>query len=81
MKIHPSARTTPMLREEIHCSKETQASLAKKYNVTRLTISKWQHREIFEDKSHRPDHLNTTLSEAQEHIVVALRKTLLLPPG
>ncbi len=79
MKIHPSARTTPMLREEIHCSKETQASLAKKYNVTRLTIRKWQKRETFDDKSHRPDRLNTTLSEAQEAIVVALRKTLLLP--
>ena len=79
MKIHPSARTTLMLREEIHHSKENQASLAKKYNVTRLTIRKWQKREIFADKSHRPDHLKTTLSEAQEQVVIALRKTLLLP--
>ncbi|MCK5894936.1 MAG: IS481 family transposase, partial [Endozoicomonadaceae bacterium] len=62
MKIHPSARTTRMLREEIHHSKENQASLAEKYNVTCLTIRKWQKREIFADKSHRPDHLKTTLS-------------------
>lgn len=79
MKIHPSAGTTLMLREEIHHSKETQASLAKTYNVTQLTIKKWQKREIFANKSHRPDHLNTTLSEAQEQVVIALRKMLLFP--
>lgn len=30
------------------------------------------------DKSHRPDTLHTTLTEAQEWLVVELRKTLLL---
>jgi hypothetical protein len=47
--------------------------------VSRLTIAKWQKRESVEDKSHRPDTLHTTLSAAQEMIVVELRLTLLLP--
>jgi len=78
MKIHPKARTTPALRREIHNAEGTQAEIAKRYNVTILTVRKWQKREVFEDKSHRPDNLRTTLSEAQEHIVIELRKTLLL---
>ncbi len=31
-----------------------------------------------EDRSHRPQRLQTSLTEAQEHSVIAVRKTLLL---
>lgn len=31
------------------------------------------------DRSHRPHRLNTTLSEAQETLVLVLRQALLLP--
>ena len=37
-----------------------------------------QHRDSTEDRSHRPHRLQTSLTEAQEQIVVAVRKTLLL---
>jgi len=77
--IHSQARTTPIIRREIRDSELTQKALAKKYGVTRLTIRKWQHRESVEDRSHRPHNLSTTLSPLEEEIVVALRKTLLLP--
>lgn len=50
-----------MLRKEIQRSKETQASLVKKYNVTSLIIRKWPKRAIFVDKSHRPGHLKTIM--------------------
>jgi transposase InsO family protein len=78
MKLHSEARTTPKLRCEIKASSLTQTALAKQYNVSRLTIRKWQNREEMTDKSHRPDTLHTTLTEAQEWLVVELRKTLLL---
>jgi hypothetical protein len=42
-------------------------------------VFSWQNRDQTTDKSHRPHPLQTTLSEAQENIVVALRKTLFLP--
>ena len=79
MNIHPMARTTAQLRAEIHGSELSNVELAEKFNVHRHTIAKWRKREKFEDKSHRPDKLQTTLSEGQELLVVELRKTLLLP--
>lgn len=80
MTIHPEARTTPKIRAEIKASKGiNQDVLARKYNVCRQTISKWQNRDEPTDKSHRPDHLQTTLSSVQEDIVAELRKTLFLP--
>ncbi len=42
-------------------------------------MRKWQRREETADCSHRPHCLHTTLSPAQEAVVVALRQTLLLP--
>lgn len=80
MNLHPVARTTPQIRAEIHHTKGmTQEALAKKYNVSVDTIRKWQNCDVFTDKSHRPDTLQTSLSEIQEAIVVELRKTLFLP--
>jgi len=34
--------------------------------VTRHTIKKWQTRDKSTDKSHRPDHLQTTLTPIQK---------------
>lgn len=80
MIIHPKARTTPQIRAEIKASTGmSQQALAKKYNVSRQTIKKWQTRDKQTDKTHRPDHLQTTLTSIQEDIVVMLRQTLFLP--
>ena len=80
MVIHPQARTTPQIREEIKAHKGVkQKDLARKYNVTAQTIRKWQKREDPVDKSHRPNRLQTKLTPEQESLVVELRKTLLLP--
>ena len=81
MVIHPQARTTPQLRAEIKAQRgrKKQKELARQYNVTPQTIRKWQNRDEFTDKSHRPHRLQTKLSEHQEMLVVELRKLLLLP--
>ena len=77
--LHSRARTTHLIREEIRTSTLSQAELARLYNVTRATIRKWQIRESPVDLPHDPITMYTTLSPAQELIVVALRETLLLP--
>lgn len=81
MVIHPQARTTVALRKEIKAlkGKKSQRELAEQYNVTRLTIRKWQNRDELEDRSHRPHTLQTKLTPEQEQLVVELRKLLLLP--
>ena len=77
--LHSQARTTHLIRQEIRASTLSQAALARLYNVSRITIGKWQGRESPVDASHCPHTLHTTLTPAQELIVVALRTTLLLP--
>ncbi len=78
-KIHSQARTTPLIRREIQESGLSQAALARKYGLTKDTVRKWQRRNSVEDRSHRPNTLKTTLSPLEEEVVIALRKTLLLP--
>jgi Integrase core domain len=77
--LHSQARTTHLIRAEIRTSTLTQAALARLYNVSRQTVRKWQDRENPVDGSHCPNTMYTTLTPAQELIVVELRKTLLLP--
>ena len=63
MNLHPQARTTPKIRAEI----QTSTHLGQKALAEKYNVRKWQNRD------------QTTLSEAQENIVVELRKTLFLP--
>ncbi|QJD29668.1 hypothetical protein [Methylococcus geothermalis] len=42
-------------------------------------MQKWRRRTSVEDASHRPPTLHTTLTPAQEAIVIYLRQHLLLP--
>jgi transposase InsO family protein len=78
-QVHPLARTTPRTRAEIKASTETASVLAERYNVSLATARKWKGREDVQDRSHRPHTLSTTLTPAQEVLVVELRRTLLLP--
>jgi len=79
--IHANARTTPRIRKEIQEAPATitNAELARRYGVHRHTIAKWRKRKSTEDRSTRPHRLCTTLTEAQEKVVIELRKLLLLP--
>jgi transposase InsO family protein len=78
-KLHKNARTTPAVRAEIAASTERVCVLANRYGVTEATVYKWRARQSFEDRPHTAHALQTTLTPAQEAIVVALRKMLLLP--
>ena len=78
-QVHPLARTTPRTRAEIKASPASAGVLAERYNVSVATARKWKAREDVQDRSHRPHTLATTLTPAQEVLVVELRRTLLLP--
>ena len=77
--LHKNARTTPAIRAEIAASNESTRALAKRFGVSELTIAQWRKRASVNDLPHTPHRLQTTLSPAQEVIVVELRKSLLLP--
>ena len=75
---HANATTTPEMRAFIHASDLPTAVLARLLKVSESTIRKWRKRASVADASHVPKQLNTTLSEAQEYVVVELRTRLLL---
>jgi len=52
--------------------------MARLLKVSQSTVRKWRKRDSLDDESHIPRHLNTTLSPAQEYVVVELRTRLLL---
>ncbi|CAH1205018.1 hypothetical protein NTGBS_560014 [Candidatus Nitrotoga sp. BS] len=76
---HPCARTTPRTWSEIYTPPASVTALACLYNITVATVCKWKGRENSQGRSHRPHTLNTTLTSAQELLVVELRRMLLLP--
>jgi transposase InsO family protein len=78
IRLHANATTTPKTRRYIQESTKPVAQLARELKVTEDTIRRWKKRETVSDGSHTPHHLKTTLTPAQEAVVVELRKTLRL---
>ena len=76
--IHPPARTTPKTRQEIKDSGLSDREAAMVFNITRATAAKWLKRDDVQDRSLRTHTLHTSLSAAQEAIVLSLRQTLYL---
>ena len=75
---HANATTTPEMRAFIRESDLPTAVLARLLKVSDATVRKWRQRDNSENISNAPKKLNTTLSPAQEYVVVELRKRLLL---
>ena len=78
-RLHKLARTTPAVRTEMAASTDSVATLACRHGVSQATARKWKNRSTPFDLSHTAHKLQTTLSPAQELVVVELRRTLLLP--
>jgi hypothetical protein len=78
-QVHPCARTTLRTRAEINVLLAGATALASLYNITAVTARKWRGREDSEDRSHRPHALKTTLTLAQEVLVIALQRLVFLP--
>jgi transposase len=79
IRIHPQARTTPKIRQEIKDSGLSDRQAAKVFNITRATAAKWLGRDDTQDRSHRALTQKATLTPPQEAVVLSLRETLFLP--
>ena len=79
IRLHANATTTPKTRHYIQASNQFVRQLADELGVSEDTIRRWKRRGGVADGSHTPHRLQTTLTPAQEVVVVELRKTLLLP--
>ena len=75
--LHKQATTTPKVRAAIQASDAPASVLAERFGTTEQTVYKWRHRDSVHDRSHTPHRLQTTLTPAQEAVV--LRRTLLVP--
>lgn len=78
LKLHANATTTPKIRAYIQGSTKSVAELAKELGKSETTIRRWKGRNTFEDRSHRPHKLSTSLSDLEERLVVELRTSLWL---
>ena len=79
IRLHKNATTTPVRRAYIQSSLRSVAALATELGASEDTIRRWKGRATVEDRSHTAHCLQTTLSPAQEAVVIALRQTLWLP--
>lgn len=79
IKLHANATTTPRTRRYLQQSTKSERALAKELGITTETVRRWRKRDDVHDRSHTAHRLQTTLTEAQEAVVVELRRSLLLP--
>src|ERR687895_1249838 len=77
LSIHPNARTTPAVRQEIARSTEPTGVLAQRFSVSTETVRKWRKRgaKDCQDHSSRPHKLPWKSTDEERAIVCALRRT------
>jgi hypothetical protein len=79
LNLHKNARTTPTIRQELRESTQSERELAREHHLNRAKVRQGRRRDNDQDASHHHHRLHTTLTPAQELVVIELRKTLLLP--
>src|SRR5918999_1038273 len=78
--LYGSARTTPRVRGELQRAEEGTCALAARYGLNPKTVAKWRNRTTTADAAMGPTRpRSTTLTEAEEAIVVEFRRRTLLP--
>ena len=78
LTLHKNATTTPRTRAMIQSCTLTDADAATKFGCSTRTIRRWRLAPVgeFSDRSCRPAKLSTTLTPAQEAVVLEVRQTL-----
>jgi transposase len=81
LSLHPQARTTPAVRQEIARSSEPTGVLARRFSVSTETILKWRKRGVqdCQDHSSRPHKLPWKATDEERAIVCALRQATGFP--
>lgn len=78
--LHCSARTTPCVRAELQAAQAPTRALAARYGLNSKTVAKWRKRTTTFDAPMGPSRPHSsTLTEAEEAIVVEFRRRTLLP--
>ncbi|MBT8245473.1 hypothetical protein [Winogradskyella sp.] len=70
---HSNATINTRLGSEINKSKKSNTALSAQYGVSVKTIEKWKKRDLFEDKSSKPDRIKYALSDLEHLIAINLR--------
>ncbi len=76
---HKNAKTNLHYRELIHNSVVPIQQLSIRYKVSPKTIRKWKGRGDFQDKSSKPHSIKYALSQEEQAIVCALRRSTWWP--
>ena len=79
ISLHKNATTTPGILQRLSGSSEPASVLALRYGVSEETARMWKRRDSVQDLSATPHSLQTTLTAAEEAVVVQLRRLLLRP--
>src|SRR4051812_21912346 len=81
LSLHPQARTTPAVRQEIARPTEPTGVLAQRFSVSTETIRKWRKRgaQDCQDHSSRPHKLPWKATDEERAIVCALRQATGFP--
>jgi transposase-like protein len=78
--LHGSARTTPRVRAELQAAQASTRTLAAQFGLNPKTVAKWRKRTSTADAPMGPAKpRSTTLTEAEEAMVVEFRRRTLLP--
>ena len=78
--LHGCARTTEAVRRAIQNSKESIASLARRYDLNEKTVAKWKKRKTTSDMAMGPKNPRSkSLTIEEEAMCVAFRRHSLLP--
>lgn len=76
---HSNASTNLNIRTTIQKSNETNSDLANRFNISKQTVSKWRNRDFSTDKTSKPNRINYSLSEMEQHLIASIRKSTWLP--
>jgi hypothetical protein len=78
--LHSFATTKEAVRRAIQNSQESLNDLAKSYPLNPKIVAKWQKRNYIHDTVMGPKEIHSTVLTAEEEaVIVAFRKTTLLP--
>ena len=72
---HTNAKTNIHTRSRIKNSNATNLEIALQYGISTPTVSKWQNREVFQDASSRPHHVEYALTEVEMALALSIRRS------
>ena len=68
--LHGSARTTPRVRAELQASQEKTGTSARRYGLSRTTVTKWRARTTTDDAPMGPSAPHSTVLTAVEEAMI-----------